>query len=290
MRPRGRDASNAVRVTWADLIYGNKSQPDILPRASSSSLLSQPTHCHTPRLSDPDMDADSITITVFVKLPVSSGSSSWTWFSWLIFPVNVLRQPNFSRFLLKPFKWVRFFTGITLGSRGCLYDRATSPEAVEVDYDGPLPTTSLRIYYHADNEDSHYILPTDLDVLDERTTTTYRAYRDSHFLTKITDRDGTCVLTGTIVDGCHAAHLVPVRKGDSVCIRIDVLYRLHVDHFEQYIRSIIERPFTGTVVGTNPVIIDDIDDTCNGILLAATLNQFLGKTLSFLVVRLGLCT
>ncbi|KAI0027032.1 hypothetical protein K488DRAFT_91444 [Vararia minispora EC-137] len=113
-------------------------------------------------------------ITVFVSLPktvegpLDLGEDNWAWKPWLVFPVATLNEPWFTKVLLKPFEWIRFATGVTLRAHGGLSYHPSPP--AQFDYDQPLPSRSLELYYWLDDDEKLRILPVEPDLIDDRTS------------------------------------------------------------------------------------------------------------------------
>jgi len=71
--------------------------------------------------------------------------ANWEWRRFLVFPVTRLNELRLS---LKPYKWIRYATGIVLGARGQLSRERDLPNPLSIDYDTPLSTVSMNLYYH----------------------------------------------------------------------------------------------------------------------------------------------
>jgi len=136
--------------------------------------------------------------------------TNWEWEKCLAFPVSTL---NDLRFSLKPYKWIRYATGIVMGAHGEL----CTANAVPVDYESGLSAVTIDLYYHTTDQEKRRMFPIDPKLADMRTVTSSRTstHRDN-FRGDVQGRDGECVLTGVPVYMCDAAHLVPHSKGDTV--------------------------------------------------------------------------
>ena len=141
-------------------------------------------------------------------------SAKWEWVNCLNFHVNKLNDLQLS---LKPYKWIRFSTGIVLGARGHLCAEPDLPDPVPIDYDSGLPAISVDLYYYTSVEEKRRMFPIDPKLTDTRTVTSSRtSARRADFRKDVEARDERCVVTGTIPKYCDAAHLLPHSKGDTV--------------------------------------------------------------------------
>lgn len=145
--------------------------------------------------------------------------SAWKWWHCFDFPVDELRRLNFSP---KPFKWIRYATGVVVGAHGHLSHR--QGELHCVDYNEPLPDSSIDLYYHVDEDKRPQIFPLDPDLFDERSVThTSDCSRAADFRLQVMQRDGEeCVLTNAEALACDAAHLLHHNKGSPVRISSDI--------------------------------------------------------------------
>jgi len=141
--------------------------------------------------------------------------TNWEWKKFLAFPVTRL---NDLRLSLKPYKWIRYATGIVLGARGQLSREHDSLNPLPIDYDTPLSTVSVDLYYHTTDQEKRRIFPIDPKLANTRTVTSSRTStcRDD-FCEDVEGRDGgRCVVTGDPASYCDVAHLLPHSKGDTV--------------------------------------------------------------------------
>ena len=83
-------------------------------------------------------------IKVFAMFPTDSGRSNWTWVHCLTFELAALNELHFSS---KPYKWIRYATGIVVGAQGDISSERNSPDNV-MNYDDDLISTSANLYYH----------------------------------------------------------------------------------------------------------------------------------------------
>ena len=113
------------------------------------------------------------------------------------FPVSRL---NDLRFSLKPYKWIRYATGIVIAVHGELFTERELPNSVPIDYDSGL-------YYHTTDQEKRNIFPIDPKLANMRTVTS--SGRSSR-------RDEVCVVTGGPGFLCDAPHILPHSKGDKV--------------------------------------------------------------------------
>ncbi|TFY54557.1 hypothetical protein EVG20_g9656 [Dentipellis fragilis] len=166
---------------------------------------------------------------------------------------------NFSS---KPYKWIRYATGVVLGAEGTLSQQDDEPLDLSSDLDtlNRLPEVT-DLYYHVEisNEEAgatRRIFPLDPDFANLRTSTHSSSSCYASFRAEVSQRDGNaCVLTNAYTDECDAAHIVPHCKGD------------------EYIESLTRhRP-----QGANHVVIEEIDDKRNGLFLNKTSHAALGK-------------
>src|SRR5579863_2773734 len=76
--------------------------------------------------------------------------TNWEWKECLAFPVKKLDKLRFS---LRPYKWIRYATGIIIAARGDLCTERDLLNPVPIDYNSGLSTVSIDLYYHtADQE------------------------------------------------------------------------------------------------------------------------------------------
>ncbi|KAH9986093.1 hypothetical protein BJV74DRAFT_845570 [Russula compacta] len=140
--------------------------------------------------------------------------TNWEWRASLAFPVSRLNDLRFSS---KPYKWIRYATGIVVGARGELCTDRDLGNPAPIDYDSPLSSVSIDLYYHTTDQEKRNMFPIDPRLADARTITSSRTStcRDD-FWEDVEDRDGTCVVTGDPPIACTAAHLLPHSRGDTV--------------------------------------------------------------------------
>lgn len=141
--------------------------------------------------------------------------AGWEWGKCLTFPVSELNDLRFSS---KPYKWIRFATGIVMGARGDLCTERDLPHPVPIDYDSDLSAVSIDLYYHTSDQEKRRMFPIDPKIADSRTVTSSRtSIRRANFCEVVQARDRRCVATGLRPKYCDAVHLVPHSKGDMVC-------------------------------------------------------------------------
>ncbi len=140
--------------------------------------------------------------------------TNWEWKQSLAIPVNRLNDLQFS---LKPYKWIRYATGIVIGARGELCTECDLSNPVPIDYNSGLRAVSMDLYYHTTDQEKRHMFPLDPNLADTRTMTSSRTStaRDN-FHGDVEGRDGSCVVTGDPGEVCDAAHLLPHSKGDTV--------------------------------------------------------------------------
>ena len=161
-------------------------------------------------------------ISVHAQLPknvmpnteVDLDPTNWEWKEILAFPVSRL---NDLRFSLRPYKWIRYATGIVTGVRGELCTERDLPNPVPINYDSGLSVVSIDLYYHTTNQEKRHIFPIDPKFADTRTeTSSGTSSRREDFRDEVESRDEVCVVTGVPGFLCYAAHILPHSKGDKV--------------------------------------------------------------------------
>ena len=153
-------------------------------------------------------------IQVFAMFPLDPTNlehSNWNWTHSLTFLLNRLQ------FTPKPYKWIRYATGVVVGAQGDLSFSPDSPHDV-VEYDHDLPSESADLYYHTSDAEKQRMFPVDPDMGRTTITSSDATSRMPYFHSGVVERDGACVLTG-IESYCDAVHLLPHSKGDEVCYR-----------------------------------------------------------------------
>jgi len=139
--------------------------------------------------------------------------SNWRWIHCLTLPVQKLNALQFSQ---RPYKWIRYATGVVVGAEG---DLSSSPHFLNVvDYNANLPAESAILYYQTSDEEKRRMFPADPNMGREQVTSSVSSIRRAQFAGEVASRDGNvCVLTGAFHPVCDAAHLVAHSKGDTVC-------------------------------------------------------------------------
>ena len=128
-----------------------------------------------------------------------------------------LSRLNDLRFSLKPYKWIRYATGIVIGVRGELCTERDLPNPVPINYDSGLSVVSIDLYYHTTNQEKRLIFPIDPKLADTRTeTSSGTSSRREDFRDEVENRDEVCVVTGVPGFLCDAAHILPHSNGDKV--------------------------------------------------------------------------
>ncbi|TFY67402.1 hypothetical protein EVG20_g3957 [Dentipellis fragilis] len=205
-------------------------------------------------------------IIVHAQFPISpspdarTDPANWVWQPCLAFPADKLADLHLS---LRPFKWIRYATGVVVGARGDLSHQQDS--LAIINYNDALPDASIDLYYHlADQEKSSFFpLDPELAII---TSSTLSSLSDSsdHFFNEVAQRDeDRCVVTGLDVRICDAVHLLDQSKGNA-----------YIDAFTR-----------GRSRGPDKKnsIVSDIDSVRNGILVDATLHRVLGCEFTILV-------
>jgi len=140
--------------------------------------------------------------------------ANWEWEQCLTFPVSELNNLQFS---LKPYKWIRFATGIVMGARGNLCTERDLPHPVPINYDSGLSAISINLYYHISDQEKRCMFPIDPKIADMRTaTSSWMSTCQIDFHEHVEARDRRCVVTGIIHKYCNTAHLLPHSKGSTV--------------------------------------------------------------------------
>ena len=152
-------------------------------------------------------------IKVFAMFPTDSGQSNWTWVHCLTFELAALNELHFSS---KPYKWIRYATGIVVGAQGDISSERNSPDNV-MNYDDDLTSTSANLYYHVSPAEKQRMCPTDPDMCRTYITSSEATVRREALRSDLVARDGVCVLADFEEENCDAVHLVPHWKGDQVC-------------------------------------------------------------------------
>ena len=157
-------------------------------------------------------------IRVFAMFPLdptNSVPSSWNWVYCLTFPLDTFN--NQTQFIQKPYKWIRYATGVVVGAQGDLSFSRDSPHDV-MDYNQDFQFESANLYYHTNDVEKQKMLPADLEMGCTTVITSSEATpRRTQFRSDVIERDRVCVLTGFGEHNCDAAHLLPHSKGDEVC-------------------------------------------------------------------------
>jgi len=153
---------------------------------------------------------------VILNTELDLDQSNWEWNKSLAFPVSKLKNLRLS---LKPYKWIRYATGIVIGARGDLCAEHELPNPVPIDYDSGLSALSVDLYYHTTDEEKRRMFPIDPNLADTSTVTSSRmsmSTRREIFHGDVESRDRSCVLTGDPCYLCDTVHLLPHSKGDTV--------------------------------------------------------------------------
>ena len=160
--------------------------------------------------------------TEFPDDPSQLDTCHWAWIHCLTFPVATLLDLQLSN---KPYKWIRYSTGVFIGAKGDLSRRKDDPrpdvDLLNLSVDALTTVTDLDLYYHICHEERMYMFPVDPDLANTRSiTSTESNTSDNHsFKAKVTERDtDRCVVTNVEGIWCAAAPLIPHSKGDAVRI------------------------------------------------------------------------
>lgn len=160
-------------------------------------------------------------ISVYAKLP--DIVDVWGWTMLLAFPIDSIKRLQLSH---KPYKWIRYATGVVLGAEGNLRMEADQQSDL-IDYDADeedlCEAMNLYYYYNMPDITTERMLPIDPSFVNANRTTTTTYRRMSSFRKSVGRRDGNrCVITGEVASLCNAAHLVSSTKGDLVCVSSQV--------------------------------------------------------------------
>jgi hypothetical protein len=114
----------------------------------------------------------------------------------------------------------------------------------------------------------------DPDLMDDRTSdldlSASISTHQADFAHRVTDRDGTCLMTGT-PSNFQACHIIPHAKGNQVCS--EYLNHSQFSFQAQYVSVLADHRHE---VLDPPL--DDINDPRNGILLSITLHRPFGAS------------
>src|SRR6266478_3998202 len=128
-------------------------------------------------------------ISVHAQFPKNLEPTNWEWKQSLAIPVSRLNDLQFS---LKPYKWIRYATGIVIGACGELCTECDLSNPVPIDYNSGLPAVSMDLYYHTTDQEKRHMFPLDPNLADTRTMTSSRTStaRDN-FHGDVEGRDGS---------------------------------------------------------------------------------------------------
>jgi len=149
------------------------------------------------------------------------------------------------RFAVYPLTWLRYVGYTIYGSEGHI---STSPDGPEVEYyqaDIPLDT-----YYYVSQE-SFLLDPNGMD--DRTSDSSVVSIGWGNFRERVRHRDGNCVMTGPSY--AEACHIIPHAKGHQYMVNL-------VNHRHEQLYPLL----------------DDINDTRNGILLSPLLHHSFGAS------------
>lgn len=161
-------------------------------------------------------------ISVHVSLPrvVEAGRlnlhrDNWRWIHCLDIPVNVLDNHSFA---LKPYKWIRYATGMVVGAHGSLSFNQNHLEEPDHNANHIIhPDLSRDLYYHCNDEEKRRLFPTDPKMAATKITSSVATSRREGLRQELIERDGgRCVLSNKGEAFCAGVHLIAHSKGDSV--------------------------------------------------------------------------
>ena len=94
-------------------------------------------------------------------------------------------------FTPKPYKWIRYATGVVVGAQGDLSFSPDSPHDV-VEYDHDLPSESADLYYHTSDAEKQRMFPVDPDMGRTTITSSDATPQRVHLRSDVVKRDGVC--------------------------------------------------------------------------------------------------
>lgn len=156
------------------------------------------------------------------EMPVLQ-SETWEWVLCLEIPADLLVNHYFS---LKPYKWIRYATGVVVGAFGHLSHH--KEQVGDLNYDAAdLENCAGDLYYHPDEAERGRMFPTDPQLANSRITSSVTTSRRAGYRDQARERDGTCVLTNRSAEVCDGAHLFAHSKGDEVSGFPSRLHKTH---------------------------------------------------------------
>ncbi|SRR6266702_771176 len=184
-------------------------------------------------------------INVYASLPqnvvLGAGHSlrrtNWRWVHCLSLSLEELNTLRLSQ---RPYKWIRYATGVVVGAEGFLSTSCDSHDVV--DYEAAsLLAESADLYYHTSEGERQRVFPVDPHILRTQITSSVPTTRREAFRDEVAERDGgRCVLTEADAVDCDAVHLLAHSKDDKVsysCFRSVLAYHSNYGSTSQLILS-----------------------------------------------------
>jgi hypothetical protein len=138
--------------------------------------------------------------------------TNWEWHECLAFPVQKLNDLRFSS---KPYKRIRYCTGIVVGAQGELSTERDLPNPISIDYGSGLPTlaASIKLYYHITDEEKCRMFPIGPNPSNAKTLSScWMSTCWGDFCEDVEERDQICVVSGDPPDAFEAANILPHSK------------------------------------------------------------------------------
>ncbi|EDR10389.1 uncharacterized protein LACBIDRAFT_317243 [Laccaria bicolor S238N-H82] len=174
------------------------------------------------------------------------------------------------RFSLHPLTWLRFLGYALYGKEGYIsYERDGEEVA---DYRPEGVSISPRMYYYISQDKDYRLL--DPNLMNGRTSyTSDVTNRRANFRDDVVNRDRRCVVTGAAPAQCQACHIVPHATVNHWQVRSGPWYRSRRLFQTQYMKNLVD--YRQAVVDP---LLDDVNDTRNGILLNRMLHTAFGTS------------
>ncbi|KAF8340795.1 hypothetical protein F5887DRAFT_888503 [Amanita rubescens] len=186
------------------------------------------------------------------------------------------------RFSVHPLSWLRYVGFTIYGTEGHIFRSATGPVVrySEVDIKAGvyyyIPDSQGKSYFgvqgplNAHSMSGPFLL--DPNLMDDRTSDSSSiSIRRADFAQGVTDRDGTCLMTGA-TSNFEACHIIPHAKGSQVCS--EYLNHSQFSFQAQYMSGLANHRNEDLDPPLN-----DIDDLRNGILLIVQLHRPFGASM-----------
>ncbi|KAF8340798.1 hypothetical protein F5887DRAFT_1136407 [Amanita rubescens] len=153
------------------------------------------------------------------------------------------------RFSVHPLSWLRYVGFTIYGTEGHIFRSAAGPVVPYSEVD-----MQAGVYYYIPNSQDPFLL--DPALMDDRTSDSSSiSIRRADFAQGVTDRDGTCLMTGA-TSNFQACHIIPHAKGSQ-----------YVCGLANHRNEVLDPP------------LNDINDPRNGILLQVSLHRPFGTSM-----------